>query len=94
MRSYAPYTENRAGCALQLDGAVVSARSLESAAFNPGLTALHAALALAALTGADLKTDIERIALVERPTKTSQAAAARHFLSTWSHKVKLDAHNF
>lgn len=94
IRSYAPYTENRAGCALQLKGAVVSGRSLESAAYNPGLTALQAALALAALTGADLKTDIERIALVERPTKTSQGAAAESFLSTWFPKVKLDTHYF
>jgi cytidine deaminase len=94
IRAYAPYTENQAGCALALKGTIVSGRSLESAAYNPGLTALQAALALAALTGADLKSDIERIALVERPTKTSQSAAAKQFLSIWSPRVKLDSHYF
>jgi cytidine deaminase len=93
MRAYAPYTKNRAGCALRLkDDRVISGCNLESAAYNPGLTALQSALALAALTGADLRTDIQRIVLVERPTKTSQCAAAERFLLAWSPTVKLDVH--
>jgi cytidine deaminase len=93
--SYAPYTHNLAGCALSLPGGnVISGRSLESAAYNPGLTALQSALALAALTGADLKTDIQQVALVERPTKASQNAAAERFLSTWVPRVKLNFHCF
>jgi cytidine deaminase len=93
--SYAPYTGNLAGCALRFPGGnIISGRSLESAAYNPSVTALQSALAMAALTGADLKTDIQQVALAERPTKASQNAAAERFLSSWLPRVKLNLHGF
>lgn len=94
-RSYAPYTDNLTGCVLNLahDHMVVG-RSVESAAYNPGLTALQSALALASLTGARLPDDIEKVVLAERPTTAGQAAAAEFMLSTWAPKAQITTHFF
>ncbi|MDJ0783657.1 MAG: cytidine deaminase [Desulfosarcinaceae bacterium] len=83
--AYAPYTDNRAGCRLTLDdGRVVTMGSIENAAFNPSLTALQAALALACLTGARLPEAIQRIELAEQPTATTQSGAAAWHLAEWA----------
>jgi cytidine deaminase len=93
--SYAPYTNNLAGCALRLaDGAVVAGGCLESAAYNPGLTALQSTLAMASLRGAHLPEDIERVVLAERPTTARQTAAAELLLSTWAPGAEFISHLF
>lgn len=95
LAAYAPYTNHLAGCALRLaDGQVVVGQGLESAAYNPGVTAVQASLALASLTGAHLPEDIERVVLAERPTMAAQAAAARLLLSTWAPGAEFITHLF
>lgn len=92
---YAPYTKNLAGCALRLSsGDVVAGGSLESAAYNPGLTALQTALTLANLGGARLPDDIEIAVLAERPTTAGQMAAAELMLSTWAPRAEFITHRF
>ena len=93
--SYAPYTNNRAGCALRLtDGTILWGRCLESAAYNPGLTALQSVLAMASLRDARLPDDIERVVLAERPTAAAQTAAAELLLSTWAPRAEFISHLF
>lgn len=95
MAAYAPYTNHLAGCALRLaDGQVVVGRGLESAAYNPGVTAVQASLALASLTGVHLPDDIERVVLAERPTIAGQAAATELLLSTWAPGAEFITHLF
>jgi cytidine deaminase len=94
-QAYAPYTGNLAGCAISLpDGRVVTGRSLESVAFNPGLTAVQAALSRASLSAARLPADIRRVVLAERATTAAQAAAAELLLSTWAPEAALTIHSF
>lgn len=93
--SYAPYTNNLAGCALRLaDGTVVWGGCIESAAYNPGLTALQSTLAMASLREAHLPEDIERVVLAERPTIAGQTAAAELLLSTWAPRAEFISHLF
>lgn len=95
VRSYAPYTENLAGCALGLTGGeVVTGATLENAAYNPGLTAIQAALARANFTVARLPEDIERVVLAERATSASQAAGTKLFLSAWAPRADHTIHRF
>jgi cytidine deaminase len=74
--SYAPYTGAYAGLALRLQaGGVVAGRYAESAAYNPSLPALQAALsALALARGA--RSAIAEAVLVEADGRTSQRTAA------------------
>jgi cytidine deaminase len=76
------------------DGAVVAGGCLESAAYNPGLTALQSTLAMASLRGAHLPEDIERVVLAERPTTARQTAAAELLLSTWAPGAEFISHLF
>jgi cytidine deaminase len=93
--AYAPYSGNLAGCAISLsEGRIVTGRSLESAAFNPGLTAVQAALSRASLSTARLPADIRRVALAERATTAAQAAAAELLLATWAPEATLTIHSF
>lgn len=93
--AYAPYSGNLAGCAITLsDGRIVCGRSLESAAFNPGITAVQAALARASLCTAHLPADIRRVVLVERATATAQAAASELLLASWAPGAELTIHSF
>lgn len=65
-RSYAPYTGNRAGAALELkDGSMWAGRYAENAAFNPSLPPLTSAISRARLHGWDLDGNtIARVLLV------------------------------
>ena len=93
--SYAPYTNHLAGCTIRLvGGEEITGRNLESAAFNPGLTALQSALALAGMTDAHLPADIERVVLAEYPTTAGQAAAAELLLSAWAPRAEFFTHLF
>jgi cytidine deaminase len=93
-QAYAPYSGNLAGCAIALsDGRVVCGRNLESAAFNPGITAVQAALARASLYTARLPADIRRVVLAERATATAQAAASELLLASWAPGAELTIHS-
>jgi cytidine deaminase len=90
-QSYAPYSGNLAGCALQTPGgAVYSGRTVESAAFNPGLTALQSAIGRLNLTFLEAKPSITRAVLVEKPTAVSQRRAAELLLAAWGPQVELE----
>jgi cytidine deaminase len=94
-RAYAPYTDNLAGCALRLAGGrVITGGSLESAAFNPGLTAVQTALAQALLCGGRLPDDIVGAALAERPTAAAQNTDAEDLFATWAPQAELTIHYF
>jgi cytidine deaminase len=93
--AYAPYSGNLAGCAIALsNGRVVSGRSLESAAFNPGITAVQAALARASLCTPRLPAEIGRVVLAEHATAAAQAAASKLLLAAWAPGAELIIHSF
>jgi cytidine deaminase len=80
-RSYAPYTGNLAGVALQLaDGSTVCGRIAENAAFNPTLSPMASALAVLSLRADVATCDVTAAALVEVPTATSQRQQAEQLL--------------
>ncbi|WP_431855171.1 cytidine deaminase [Azospirillum sp.] len=79
--SHAPYTRAYAGAALRTaDGAVVTGRYAENAAFNPGLPPLQCAVALLVLSGRSLD-EVTAAALVEHPAPASHAEPARALLA-------------
>lgn len=82
--SYAPYSHNRAGVALQLsDGQLCLGRYLENAAFNPGLSPMQLALSQLFLHGYQPK-DIARAFIVEAAAKVQQAGHAEQLLASIS----------
>ena len=82
--SYAPYTRAYAGIALRLAGGkIVTGRYAESAAYNPSLPALQAALAQLALAHTDRSTIVEAV-LIEATAASSQRSAAEALLSSFS----------
>jgi cytidine deaminase len=83
-RSHAPYSGTFAGVALRLtDGTVVSGRSAENVAFNPGMPPLEAALIALRLQGRTY-AQIEAAALVETAGKASMRSATRAVLGAIS----------
>jgi len=89
--SYAPYTHNYAGCAIQTgDGEIFSGRCVESAAHNPGLTALQCAIMMATLARTDRAPTVERAVLVERATTASQRTSCEVLIGSWAPGVELE----
>ena len=89
--SYAPYTQNLAGCVIMtVDGKKYTGRYAENAAFNPSLTALHTALINMTMALPGLETSIHRAVLVERSTSISQRAACELLLQTVASNVSLE----
>jgi cytidine deaminase len=81
--SYAPYSRAFAGVALQTaDGTTVTGRYAESAAYNPSLPALQAALVQLALRGTD-RSKVEAAVLVETNAESSQHSAAKELLGSF-----------
>ena len=90
-KSYAPYTRNFAGCALQTSsGDIFKGRYAESAAFNPSLTALHSAILCLNMATFEVKQSVQRVVLAEKPTKVSQRRAAELLLETWAPGIDLE----
>ncbi|NHI00494.1 MULTISPECIES: cytidine deaminase [Oceanimonas] len=82
--SHAPYSNNRAGVALQLqDGRLCRGRYLENAAFNPGLGPMQLALSQLHLHGYQPR-HISRAVLVESTAGISQHSAASQALASVS----------
>ena len=89
--SYAPYTQNFAGCALQTQsGEIFSGRYAESVAFNPSLTALQSAVVSLNLAALEQQPSIERVVLVEKPTTVSQRKITELLLGSWAPGVALE----
>lgn len=90
-RSYAPYTQNFAGCAIETKtGEVYCGRNVENAAYNPGLTPLQSAILCMSTTMIDKTPAIQRVVLVERPTAVRQRKAVQLLLETWAPKIDLE----
>ena len=90
--SYAPYSGNIAGVAIETDrGAHYAGRHLENAAFNPSISPLQSALAHAMLTAtAPRAPTIRRAVLVEDATgQCSQKHATETLLRTVAPEVRL-----
>jgi len=86
--SYAPYTRAYAGVALRaLDGTTIAGRYAESAAYNPSLPALQAALVGLALRGAT-RTQIAEAVMVEAEGSASQRSAAEAALATMGLRLR------
>ena len=90
-RTYAPYTHNFAGCAIQVSHQKIYAGSyVETAAFNPSLSPLHTAIIRMNMDG--LKTDgnITRAILVEKPTTISQRGVSELLLDSLAPDIRLE----
>ena len=83
-RSHAPYSKTYAGVALRMhDGTIVTGRSAENVAFNPGMPPLEAALIALRLRGLQYD-DISAAALVETDGRASMRGATRAVLAAIS----------
>ena len=90
-KSYAPYTQNFAGCALETQtGEIYSGRYVESAAYNPSLTPLHSAILWLNMATLEEQPSVQRVALVERPTVVCQRKVVELLLASWSPGIELE----
>lgn len=90
-KSYAPYSQNFAGCVLDTVGGIMYAgRYAENVAFNPSLSALHTAIIRMNMSHPGSEKSIRRAVLVEKPTAISQRTASELLLQTVAPDVKLE----
>ena len=90
-QSYAPYSRNHAGCAVQTNkGSVYPGRYVENAAFNPSLSPLHTAIIRMNMDNFESDIKITRAVLVERPTSISQRSVSELLLQTVAPGVNLE----
>jgi cytidine deaminase len=90
-RSYAPYTHNFAGCAIQVsDAKSYIGRYAENAAFNPSLSPLHTAIIRMNMDNLPSWNSITRAVLVEQPTTINQRGVCELLLGTLAPKVELE----
>jgi cytidine deaminase len=90
-KSYAPYSQNFAGCTIKtVDGRIYAGRYAENAAFNPSLSALHTAIIRMTMDQPGAENSIRRAVLVEKPTVTSQRAVCELLLQTVAPTVNLE----
>ena len=91
--SHAPYTGNRAGCAVATAAErTFGGRCVETAAFNPSLTPLQTALVLKNLCRSGRRDPILRAVLVERPASSLQRASVEALLGALAPAVGLEYH--
>jgi cytidine deaminase len=90
-RSYAPYTHNFAGCAIQVsDTKIYSGRYVENAAFNPSLSPLHTAIIRMHMDNLSSSNIITRAVLVEKPTTIRQRGICELLIGTLAPEVQLE----
>jgi cytidine deaminase len=90
-KSYAPYTQNFAGGALQTEtGEIFSGRYAESAAYNPSVSPLQSTALCMNMASLKQQRSIRRAVLVEKPTAISQRNAAELLLESWAPGVELE----
>ena len=91
---YAPYTNNFAGCAIELSrGEIVQGRYAENAAYNPSLPPFVAAISQAVLATKITKPlDIKRAVLVERTTNSTQANVTKLLIDGCFNNVELEVY--
>ncbi|MEN8243622.1 MAG: cytidine deaminase [Thermodesulfobacteriota bacterium] len=90
--SYAPYTGNLAGCAVETaEGDLVSGRYMESVAYNPSVSPLiSAVLQLNLMLLADKPAAISRVVLVEKTTRICQRGFVAMLMTSWVPGVELE----
>ena len=91
--AYAPYTGNLAGCALQTQSKqIISGRSMESVAFNPSVSPLHAVMIRLNLGALKASPAVERVVLVERRTKIRQKETVQLLMQAIMPDITLEYH--
>lgn len=90
--SYAPYSKNFVGCAIELiTGEIYTGRYAENAAHNPSLQAFTAAISQLILAGHDVsKISFKRVILAERPDKPVQKDITQLLLSAIDKNISLE----
>ena len=92
-KSYAPYSQNFAGCALQTrSGEIFSGRYAESAAFNPSQAALQSAVVSLNMATPGQQPSIQRAVLVEKATTVNQRKSTELLLESWASGIVLEYH--
>jgi cytidine deaminase len=90
-KSYARYTQNLAGCALETQtGEIYSGRYVESAAYNPSLPPLQSAILCMNMATLEAQRSLQRVVLVERPTVVSLRNVTELLLGSWAPGIKLE----
>jgi cytidine deaminase len=90
-KSYAPYTQNFAGCALETQtGEIYSGRYVESAAYNPSLPPLQSAILCMNMATLEEQQSIQRVVLVERSTVVSLRKVTELLLGSWAPGIELE----
>jgi cytidine deaminase len=88
--SYAPYSQNLAGCAIQTgDEQIYAGPYAENVAFNPSLSPLHTAIVCMMMDNLGTDSKITRAVLVENPASISQRAVCEQLLETVAPDVDL-----
>ena len=90
-KSYAPYTQNFAGCALETQtGEIYSGRYVESAAYNPSLPPLQSAILCMNMASLAEQRFIQRAVLVEKSTVVSLRKVTELLLGSWTPGIELE----
>jgi cytidine deaminase len=90
-KSYAPFTQNFAGCALETQtGEIYSGRYVESAAYNPSLPPLQSAILCMNMASLEAQRSLQRVVLVERPTVVSLRNVTELLLGSWAPGIELE----
>ena len=90
-RSYAPYSNGMAGCAIQTnDGRIYGGPYVENAAFNPSLPPLQTAVSSMKMGGLAQERTITRVVLVEKPCASGQRAVTEMVLRSFAPDVSLE----
>lgn len=89
--SYAPYSQNLAGCAIQTkNDRIYTGPQAENAAFNPSLSPLQTALICLMMDHFGTDFRITRTVLVEKPTFVNQREVCQNLLQTVAPNVVLE----
>ena len=90
-QSYAPYSDNLAGCAIgNRDGDIYIGRYAENAAFNPGVSPFQAAICCMNMDRIVKRNEIKRVVLVEKKTKISQYHQTFQLLKSLAPEIHLE----
>jgi cytidine deaminase len=90
-RSYAPYTNSAAGCAIQeSDERIYRGPYVENAAFNPSLSPLQTAISSMNMGGLAQGRRVSRAVLVEKPAASGQRAVTELLLRSFAPDVSLE----
>ncbi len=90
-RSWAPYSGNLAGCCLEtVQGDLYAGCTAESAAYNPGVTALQSAWVQLAFARPQADRQVARVVLVEIVTLASQKGTCEMLLAALAPGVALE----